>query len=379
MKKIIAALIAIVCLPCSLFAVDFEISGEVKTGFYTEQQDIQGKVTSQSKIHNNDEDSGKQEGRVRLNLNIAYENIGMRTRYTQQVWGVGNFFAIEFMYAYADLFNEQLKISAGTLGESPWGTGGPDLFEYVDNTLGIRTEWKPNFLPGLNLGFVLNRPDYGKAPGSEDKTEFLDMLQESVLGIAYDHEYFAFRFSYRFDSEWDWSLNAGNEGAQFVYRVEERLLGKLLPGMQIFANGRFYGIFNEKKDAQLDTGSVNWLYMEYSPENFTVNLNTCYTTVEARNTEPRKQVLFLKPGFTYKLFDNFLNLIIKFGMEIPLENKKNYEDSFYNYWYVEPQVKININSNSYVAVVYNFKYQYENFKGDISKTNWVNIRVVYTF
>jgi len=377
MKKIIAALIAIVCLPCSLFAVDFEISGEVKTGFYTEQQDKFGEVTSQSKIHNNDGDSGSQEGRVRLNINIAYENIGMRTRYTQETWGADKLFAIEFIYAYANLFNEQLKISAGTLGESPWETGGPDLYEYVDDQMGIRTEWMPGFLPGLNLGFVLNRFNAtGQVPLSVRKQTFLDILEDSVVGIAYQNEYFAFRFAYRFDSEADWGFN-GNEGSKFVYRVEERLLGKLLPGLKIFANGYFYGV--NAGTTEESTGSVNWLYISYSPEYFTADLSTRFNRIEAGSVLPTRQDLLIKPGFLYRLFGNFLNLGVKFGMEIGLENKRNYEDSFYNKWFVEPEVKININSNSYVGVVYNYTEQYENSKGDISKTNWVNIRAGYTF
>jgi hypothetical protein len=371
MKKIIAALIAIVCLPCSAFAVDFEVSGEVKTGFYTEQIDDKSGVKSQSRIHNNDGDSGSNEGRVRLNLNIGYENIGMRTRYTQQQWKTIDDFMIEFIYGYGYFLDEQLKFSAGLLGESPWGAGGPDLFEYVDDQMGIRTEWTPNFLKGLNLGFVLNRFNAtGQVPVSVRKQTFYDMLADTVLGISYEHDYFAFRFSYRFDSEADWAFN-GDEGSKLVYRAEERLLGKLLPGMQIFANGYFYGINASSTEK---SGSQNWLYIYYSPDNFTANLNIRYSRTEKSDVEENGQTFLFKPGFVYKFFGNFLNVGIGFGLEIGMENEKRYKDTFYNYWYIEPYVRVNINSNSYAAVYYNFTSG-----GDDSKTNWLNIRMGYTF
>lgn len=127
------------------------------------------------------------------------------------------------------MFNSQLKISAGLLGESSWGTNGPELYHDVDDQMGIRVEWKPNFLSGLNLGFVVNK--FGG------------------VGIAYEHDYFAFRFAYRFDSDADWGWQ-GNEGARMVFRLEERILQKYLPGMQLWTNGLYYGINADEKESE---------------------------------------------------------------------------------------------------------------------------------
>ena len=65
-------------------------------------------------------------------------------------------------------------------------------------------------------------------------------------------------------------------------------------------------------------------------------------------------------------------------MEFGIESK-TYEDSAWEYWFVEPFIKININSNSYAALYYNYTDQYTNPAGDKSKTHWLNIRVGYIF
>ena len=372
MKKIFLTFLLFTLVNLFVFSVDFEFSGEIKTGFYTEQIKDQSSTRSKSVIHNNDGDSGEKEARIRLNFSMEYKNIGMRTRYTQITFRPYDIFQTEFVYAYADIFSNQLKVSAGMLGESPWGTKGPDLWVDVDNLLGIRFEWTPNFLPGLNLGFVVNRYNAtGQQIASMYMQNFYDLLMDSVLGIAYDTDYFAFNFAYRFDSDADWAFN-GNEGAAFVYRAEEKLLRRFIPGFQIWLNGHYFGIGSVENEREF---FENWAYIFYYHANFTANLNVKHYY----NVKQNGQTVLYKPTFLYKLFDNFLNIGLGLGLETGYGTGRNYSDSVINYWYLEPQVRVNLNSNAYLAILYNFTDKFENIDGDKSATHWLNIRLCYNF
>jgi hypothetical protein len=288
---------------------------------------------------------------------------------------------MDFGYVYGNLFDSQLKISAGLLGESPWATGGPELFRELEYTgdgfsiMGIRTEWKPNFLPGLNLGFVLNRADDNMP--SDAKELFADLFLESIAGIAWEHEYFAFRFAYRFDRGID-SPMANVVGQRLVYRVEERILDKLLPGLSISANGYSQGIGAVGKGSGRGTRCYieNWLYISYDSEYYTAGLNVRYMDDFLNNG----QQLEFKPSFYWKFFNNFLAAGLMGGLEMGFNNGKSFQDTFYNFWFIEPQVKANINSNLYVALVYRYTSgTYETSRNKDQTTNWVNIRLVYTF
>ena len=387
MKKIIT-LFAVVLAAGSAFALDMEVSGEIKTGLFAERRELGGEAYSHARIHNNDGDSGLAEGRIRLGINLTMENFGIRTRFYQEDFKRGtdandtNIIRIktDFAYAYGNLLAGQLKISAGLLGESPWGSGGPELWKELEQTVsgspitGMRAEYMPRFAPGLNVGLVLNRQD-DTVPG-DAKEQFGDLFMESIAGIAYEHDYFAFRFAYRFDRGID-SPAAVVIGDRLVYRVEERILGTLLPGMAVWANGYYEGINAEgKKGSGRGTPGYgqNWLYISYDPEYFTAGLDVGYRDGFVLNA----QQLEFRPSFYYKFFDNFLVVGVMCGMEMGFNGAKSFEDAFYNFWFVEPQVRANINSNLYAAAVY--RYVSGAYKASSNKdqnTHWVNIRLVY--
>jgi len=68
-------------------------------------------------------------------------------------------------------------------------------------------------------------------------------------------------------------------------------------------------------------------------------------------------------------------------MEIGYNNGKSIPDTFYNFWFVEPQVKLNITDTFYIAAVYRYTsgaYGTETSYKDQS-TNWVNLRICYEF
>jgi hypothetical protein len=380
MKKIITALAAALIAALPAYTLDVNIFGEMKTGFFYEQRDLEAGIFEHSRIHNNDGDSGMDEGRIRFGISLEMENFGMRTRFTQYNFKAADKVWVDFAYAYGNVFNKQLSLSAGLLGESPWGTGGPELFKELEYNgdyplPGIRVERKPNFLPGLNLGFVLNSDNDPIDISNMEK--FADLIQDSIVGIAYAHEYFAFRFAYRFSRPIN-SAAAEQGGEQFVYRVEERILGKLLPGMQISANGYRKGI-GEVEGRTTVKDFQNWLYAVYDTSYFTAGFDLGYDDTIENN----QQFLELRPSFYYKLFGNFINVGLKAGMEIGYNQGRNFPDGpFYNFWFLEPQLRLNFNGNFYVAAVYRYTaglYKPMPSFDPEQNTHWVNVRLNYSF
>jgi len=395
MKKLFAIFFTGILLTAgSAFALDdiIQLSGEIKTGLFLEQRELRGESLSNTGILNNDGDSGEEGNRIRFGVALNTKGIGVRTRFSQDNFkyrtnGITDTritkIKVDFAYIYGNLFNSQLKISAGLLGESPWNTGGPELGKELEFTglapvTGIRFEWKPTFSPhirGLNLGFVLNRADEGKPVGAEEA--FGDLFMESILGIAWEHKYFAFRFAYRFDRGLD-SPAASTTGEKLVYRVEERLLWRLVPGMSIAANGFYQGINAGGNRARSDPGyGQNWLYIDYAPEYFSTGLNIGYRDEFEYNI----QKLEFRPYFYYNIISNHLIAGLMGGMEIGYNGGKSFEDTFYNFWFIEPQVKAIINNNFYIALVYRFQSgAYGNEKSYKDQaTNWVNLRLSFEF
>jgi len=393
MKKLFSMLIAGLLAAGSAFAMDdiIELSGEIKTGIFFEQRELNGKpLSTKNAIQNNDGDSGEEGNRIRFGINMHTKGIGIRTRFSQENFdyrtGIEDTALIktDFAYVYGTLFNGQFKASAGLLGESPWGTGGPELNKELENTglapiTGIRFEWKPTFSPhirGLNIGFVLNRANEGKPTDEEamKNEKFGDLFMESIVGIAWEHKYFAFRFAYRFDRDLK-SPAAATIGEQFVYRVEERLLWRVLPGMSISANGYCMGI-NAKGRTTETPFRENWLYISYAPEYFFSGVNAGYRDEFERDV----QKLEFRPYFYYNIIPSHLFAGAMGGFEMGFNAGKSFKDTFYNFWFVEPKVQVNVNPNFYVAAVYRFtsgKYGDEPYKDQI--THWVNIRLGFEF
>jgi len=425
MRKIVLVLVAALLAAGGVGAQDLTLSGEVRTGLYTEQETIgNGEPVEKGGATNNDGDSGSGDARIRLDLNFTYGIVGLRLRFQIEPGEKGPFLPTwSYAYAYGNLLNEQITISAGLLGESPWGTGGPKLRsepesrEYIgyndlsrdsytvsEGLLGIRLEYKPSFVPGLNIGFVLNQPD--QTTIAPTKQTFGDVFGESVIGVAYEHDYFAVRLGYRFDSNADTYDNGANEGSRLTYRLEERFLTTLMPGMQISLNGEYYGIGSEKRPVPdrpdlplLGAGEyfINWLYWLWDSDNFITQFHVCFSAYQSYNNNFFKpdirqeyQSLEFLPAFYYKFFNNLLHVGLKLGFGMEFGPGKTYLDSPYQYIFVEPQVRLNIGGVAYIAAVYNWTDRYALFdnagselpverRGEKSVKHSVNIRAVYTF
>jgi hypothetical protein len=151
-----------------------------------------------------------------------------------------------------------------------------------------------------------------------------------------------------------------------LYRVEERVLQNYLQGMQIWANGYYQGIAGEK-------GLVfyNWLYLQYAPDAFTAQIRVGLDAAQAD-----RQVLHVRPSFYYNLFDKLVTTGLAFYFCQDFGSKYS-EGSPYQYWRIEPQIRLNL-ANTYLALVYSYRNEYT-AQDLITETNWVNLRVVFTF
>jgi len=420
MKKLIAAFVIALCAIGAVFSqeLDLSISGEVKTGIFWYMEDVAGQrrtaYSDGAFIHNSDENDWfdilqgpdrysplkDQQGRFRVNFQIEKGILGAKFRFETTSWTSGASLANwGYAFLYGNFFNDQLRVSAGKLGDSPWGTGDPYLKEKeLDTTMGIRFEYMPSFAPGLNIGFALN--DWNTTASNTAKVT--DLLTETVLGLSYTHEYFHLRFAYRLDSEADKNkaitTYVSDGGAMLVYRLEERIIQQYLPDFQIWADGYFEELGNGQKNL---LRGKNRLYVQYDPANFTARLRFGYNIINALqlgyNLDKSRQYFSAGADFYYKFFNDFLiaGLAFDFATDFGSKDANVVSDS-YLHWYIEPQLRLNLGSGIYLAFVY--RYLDDFYKLDFSKysrqppkqwytdydcvnstTHQINLRAVFTF
>jgi hypothetical protein len=387
-KKLLVIFLA-AGIGAAAFAQDGEpslkLSGEAKTGIYWETKQDEGKEgKSDLRLHSKD-DAGGGEGRFRLNLD--YENgngFGFRARIQWENWRDTMPETWPYAFGYGNFFEDQMTVAIGRLGASPWGTGGPELWKELETTRtgGMRIEWKPAFMPDngwgkINVGFVLNWFDDPDEAGQQVVPSLLDILQESVLGVAYTHDVFMVRFAYRLDSVRDNALRVdGREGGKLLYRIEEYALRELLPGLSAWALGHYIGVGASSPDFYT---FINWQFTEYSPPElfgletpFTAQLRLGYEYTESRG------IFHVRPSFYWHFFSKLLSVGASFSYAQDFGNKI-YDGSPYQYIGVEPKIQLNF-SSSYIALVYNWQKKYI---GDyperrgaepINQTQYINLR-----
>ena len=345
--------------------IEMIFSGEVKTGLLWDMIEEPGQTTiDRARLGNND-DAGIP-GRIRLDGELVLKNIGFKMRWeTQNFSNVAPGWA--YAMAYGDFIDNQLRLSGGRLGQSPWSSGGPEIWDELDNRAGLRVEIKPNAMPGINVGFVLNENNIDAT-----NTEFsiLPMLAETIIGFSYTHDYFHIRAAYRLDSDQDSSIYADgglSEGTDFIYRVEERALRNVVEGLSIYANGRLLGIGAE---ATSRINYINWLYIQYNPGALDVQLRT------GLDYGYQKYMFKLKPVISYGITD-FFTVGFTFIYNKDYGEAATAPNAPYTIMAFEPMVRVNFN-NMYVALAYQFNREYKTAT-TIKQTNWVNLRFVYTF
>jgi len=390
MKKIALILFA-TFITSAAFAQELKLSGEAKSGIYWEQIQEESKdAVAEVKLKSTD-DAGGNQGRFRINLD--YDNgrgIGFKARIQWENWVEKYPSNWPYAFGYANFFDNQLTISVGKLGSSPWGTGGPELWkELEDGTYGgMRVEYKPNIIPdgygSVNVGFVLNYYDSDRDQGweSEEPVTILNLLQESVLGISYTHDLFHVRLGYRLDGSMDSIQSNKQYGGlgedSLVYRLEERILKNYLPGFQVWALGHLFGL-----SAQVDEIKWfrNWAFAQYAQDLFTAQIRFGYEYIESRSD------LRIKPSFYFNFFDNkLLSVGAAFEYCQDYGDGKVYKDSPYRYVELQPKIQLNFTS-SYVAFEYDFKQEYTSGVGlslkpgkePIKQTQYMNLRFCIYF
>jgi len=382
MKKIVVLPVLAMCAAL-VFAGEFTVSGEVKTGLYWEKTQDEGKEPEERLLFHSKDDAGVSDdlkshhGRIRLNMEYFNEkNIGFKLRLDWLNWN-NMAKAPEWPYAfgYGNFFNDQLTVSIGKLGASPWGTGGPEMWKELETAVfgGMRIEYKPSYVPGLNAGFVLSSWNGAQDQGwANDKPlTLLEILRETVLGVSYTNEWGHARIAYRFDGEYDRVSGNGasvsDEEAEIAYRVEEHILKNYLPGFQVWALGYLMGV-GAKEDKSI-INIQNWLFAQYNPDLFTAQIRFGLDVIENRT------ILHIKPSFHWKFFDNLLNVGASFWFGQDFGEGKMYPNSPYLYMELEPKIQVNFSSNAYVAFVYNFRNEYA-YHTDPPKrqTQWMNLR-----
>jgi hypothetical protein len=318
-----------------------------------------------------------------MNFTYSIGNAGIKGR-LQLDYGSTNAPGWPYLFGYINAFEDQFTLSMGRLGASPWDTGGPEMWKGLEsigeNGVGMRVEYKPKFVPGLNVGFVVNKYDGGTdAAGADRNLTFADILQESVLGVSYEHEYFLARFAYRLDCGYDSRerVFAGKtEGGSLVYRAEERIIRNFLPGAQVWAMGYAEGVGAEEEIREKALGMVNWLFLQYEQDWGTAQFRLGYNYSDSRS------IIHLKPNY----YHNFLNKLITVGALFYFandfgDNKMN-ENAPYSEIQIEPKLQLNF-PNAYVAFTYNFMQRYsaplEKEDLPLNRFQTINIRFGMTF
>jgi len=387
-KKLLITLFTLVVfiffIAPSVFAQELKLSGEAKSGILWEQKQQQGRDPEAKVDMNSKDDAGSGRGRFRLNMDyLNQNNFGFQMRMNWETWSDT---APQFSYAfgYGNFFDDQLRISVGKLGGSPWGTGGPEMWKELEASSGggMRTEWKPEFLPGLNAGFVLSYFNSDRDQGWDINVplSLLNILRESVLGVSYTNDNFLIRLAYRFDDEFDATQENKNRGGkgedELLYRIEERVISNYLPGFQIWALGYWFGVTSEYPEMKL---FQNWLFFQYAPDLFTAQIRVGYDYIESRSD------FYVKPSFYWNFFNKLLSIGASFQYCQDFGDGKIYEGSPYRYIEFEPKVQLNFTS-SYVAFAFNWRQEYigayaelPTGKEPIKQTQWMNLRFCIYF
>ena len=375
------ALSAVLSTP--VFAQELKLSGEAKSGILWTQSQQEGADPKAAVDLGSKDDAGNGKGRYRLNLDYDNGNsFGMRTRLNWETWtpdNAGSPPVWAYAFGYGNFFENQMTVSVGKLGGSPWGTGGPEMWKELETggAGGMRTEVKPAAVPGLNAGFVLNYFNSDRDQGWDINVpiSLLNILRESVIGVSYTHDLFMVRAAYRFDDEFDATqenkMSGGKGEDEFVYRIEERMLKNYLPGFQIWALGYLFGVTAERPEMNWFR---NWLFVQYAPDQFTAQIRFGYDYIASRSD------FYVKPSFYWNLFDKLLSIGASFQYCQDFGEGKVFEGSPYRFIEVEPKIQLNFTS-SYIAFAYNFTQEFVHpwpelkaGKDPLKQTQWMNLR-----
>jgi len=393
--------LSVLALAAAAYSQDLKIDGEIKTGVlwdkYENQLDPLTNLNVTAGMGSKD-DAGTGAGRFRVNVDYFNQDIriGFKFRINWEKWqdganGTEPVPQWPYAFGYGKFFDDQLTVSLGRLGASPWGTGGPEKWtelESIGSTGGMRFEYEPSFVPGLNVGFVLNGLNGSRELWTQPMTLF-HILEETVVGVSYTHEYFHARAAFRFDSEADGSRGSGwvngREGGELVYRVEERVIKNYLPDFRVWVMGYVRGIGTDRANIDADVDYLytwNWLFLEYAPELLTAQIRLGYDAVTNNNT------LYVKPSLYFNIFDRLIKAGASFEYKKDFgENLNDHPDASFRFIEVRPLLQFNFNPNAYAAFEYSFSRTWVQWSQAYKDSGvppfvqeqWINIRIGLTF
>ena len=364
--------------PFTLNAPEMNIHffGEMKTGVFWDNRRL-----PQANIHHNDY-AGPEEGRLRLGLRLNMRNFGIRTRITMDRWGIdlvtNEFRHInwDYAFAYVRMFDNQLRLHAGNLSDSPWRAGGPDIWQALDHLLGMRVEIWPSRVPGLVFGLSMtewNAMTYFNH-------SLIGFITEATFGAAYTNAHVHAAFGWRLDGTVDVD-NHYQEGQSLMYRIEARFLSNMVPGLRVWANGWWqgiapalgepqYGISNHPTDDMISYR--NWLYAEYVWGDFLFDAR-----INLEFLALRSHFMRFRPGIFYRVLPNLrvggaFHYQMNFGPRAEIVGVPFVMMGF------EPEVRFWFGGGSYLALVSRYYMTYDREQNRRDRT-WLNLRAVIAF
>jgi hypothetical protein len=244
--------------------------------------------------------------------------------------GVGDI--VRYAYAMGDFFDNQLRLSGGkfdAFSDAAWSTNGDEIWQSIESyNSGIRTEYKPKFVPGLNVGFFLPLV-YGGAPGAtglpaDGFPDLANYLAEIGYGVTYANDNFEVSVSAYFDGNGDGEYDPdkpvgldlgtqsvnGEKGGNLLWRVNPKIINNLVPALSIWANGYVAGLpigVDEDDLSPANKGrSETYLYTAAKAGNFNATLVTGLFTFNTHVDE-------INMGFPMKIWlqRNSADLLLK--------------------------------------------------------------------
>ena len=373
-KKTITVILLMFCITGLAYSLELYLDGEVRTGiFWRREMNELGVVElEETRMHHNS-DAGSHEGRFRLNMHLSHQNLGVRLRFQQDRWPMHEpaRFPIQHIYAYGNILDDQLRVSFGNLGDSPWAPHGPDIWRELDDQVGMRVEITPSAIPGLNFGFVLN--EWNGMVYHRELLTLQNFLMESVLGVSFFNDLFLVRFAWRLDSETD-VYNEHQEGHEFVYRLEARFLGDMVPGLNVFATGIWQAVIG----STFANPAVynNFLNFEYRHPIFDSSLR-----FQLRFSEARSHLFDVRLGYFHHVLPFLRAGAYVYYATLFGDNRELTTAPFLRVG-VEPQIRF-VFGNAQISLHYFHQRLYRTGRigeEDVPQTNqWLNLRFQVSF
>ncbi|GHT52817.1 hypothetical protein FACS1894106_2330 [Spirochaetia bacterium] len=407
MKKLLACFIVLSLVSFAVYAEDgLTFGGEVKTGLNITGQSGGGQPKKDAIMRvKNTDDASQGEGPGRVRANFTYTKGIIQFKWRFEVDANADTFTpnindtVKFIYATGDFFDNQLHLSIGKLGgENPFETGGDEIWTNVneDGSSGIKAEWKPKFLPGLDLGILFPAATNSKAPNIGQ------YLSETSLLARYNADILDLRLGFQFDGDGDGESAKNTDGtinhdletesgAKLVYRLDPKL-SRIVPGFQVWANGVFNGLpvfVDGVPESKLNT--QNWLYIKYASGNLTnAQLRLGFET-RGKNPVDNSVVpmtLNIRPRFGYKILDWMevqvaVNAALNLKFEEDYKVAGLYEPSAFDSLYIEPKLVFNLGGGATIAPLYGLTVNPANSKSansdEAKLTHTFEVRFVYSF